>query len=51
LSEPPRNTQIFGDPVWPDPKKIQEHLAKSFNDRIIETEDHDVVQRTLGVKI
>ena len=51
LSEPPENTEIFGEPVWPDPKKIQEHLEKSFKDRIIETADHDVVQRTLGLKI
>ena len=45
---PPENAEIFGDVDWPTKDEIQLHLEKSFNDRIIDTVDHDVVKRTLG---
>jgi len=48
---PPLNPELFGDPVWPSKEEIQLHLEKSFNDRIIDTVGHDVVERTLGTKV
>ena len=45
---PPENAEIFGDVDWPTKEEIQLHFEKSFNDRIIDTVDHDVVKRTLG---
>jgi len=45
---PPENAEIFGDVDWPTEDEIQLNLEKSFNDRIIDTADHDVVKRTLG---
>jgi|TARA_R110000803_G_scaffold94335_2_gene161964 hypothetical protein len=48
---PPQNAEIFGDVDWPSEDEILQHLEKSFNDRIIDTADHDVVKRTLGLVI
>jgi|TARA_S200002703_G_C3778308_1_gene239715 hypothetical protein len=48
---PPQNAEIFGDVDWPSEDEILQHLEKSFNDRIIDSVDHDVVKRTLGLVI
>ena len=48
---PPENSEIFGDVDWPSEDEIQLNLEKSFNDRIIDTADHDVVRRTRGLVI
>ena len=48
---PPENAEIFGDVDWPTEDEIQLNLEKSFNDRIIDTADHDVVRRTRGLVI
>ena len=48
---PPQNAEIFGDVDWPSEDEILQHLEKSFNDRIIDTADNDVVKRTLGLVI
>ena len=47
----PENSVIFGDVEWPTEEEIKGHLEKSFQDRIIETVDHDVVKRTRGLVI
>jgi hypothetical protein len=39
----------LGDPVWPSKEEILNHLQKSFNERIIETVDHEIVKRTRGL--
>ena len=43
--------KIFGDVDWPSKDEIQLNLEKSFQDRIIDTADHDVVKRTRGTVI
>jgi len=48
LCEPPENAAAFGDPNWPDKDAILEHLKKSFADKIIETVDHEIIERTRG---
>jgi len=48
---PPENAEIFGDVDWPSEDEIQLNLEKSFQDRIIDTADHDVVKRTRGTVI
>ena len=45
---PPQNAEIFGEVEWPSQDEILEHLKVSFQDRIIDSADHDVVKRTLG---
>lgn len=47
--EPAEAPIELGEPVWPNPEEILDHLKKSFTERIIETVDHEVVKRTRGL--
>ena len=49
LCEPPEKAELFGDPTWPTEDQIIVHLQKSFDDKIIDTADHEIVKRTRGL--
>ena len=49
VSESPRDAAILGNPVWPTADEILEELKKSFKERIIDSTDHEIVKRTIGL--
>ena len=49
VMEPPEAAIELGNPIWPSADEILEHLKKSFQERIIETVDHEIVKRTRGL--
>ena len=49
VMEPPELAIELGDPIWPSEDEILDHLKKSFQERIIETVDHEIVKRTRGL--
>jgi len=49
VSEAPRDAAILGDPVWPSAADILNELRKSFKERIIDSVDHEIVKRTIGL--
>ena len=49
IVEEPRDAAILGDPVWPDAETILEELKKSFKERIIDSVDHEIVKRSIGL--
>ena len=49
VSESPRDAAILGNPVWPTADEILDELKKSFKERIIDSVDHEIVKRTIGL--
>jgi hypothetical protein len=49
VMEPPESAITLGDPVWPSEEEILDHLKKTFEERIIDTVDHEIVKRTRGL--
>jgi len=49
VMEPPESSIELGNPVWPSKEEILDHLKKSFQERMIETVDHEIVKRTRGL--
>ena len=49
LMEPPESAEALGKPTWLTKEEITAHLVKSFEDRMIESVDHEIVKRTRGL--
>tara|TARA_A100000171_G_scaffold43079_2_gene44868 strand:- start:305 stop:901 length:597 start_codon:yes stop_codon:yes gene_type:complete len=47
--EEPRDAAILGDPAWPTADVILNELRNSFKERIIDSPDHEIVKRTIGL--
>ncbi|HAI42263.1 MAG TPA: hypothetical protein DCM40_31200 [Maribacter sp.] len=49
MLEQPRDPEVLGHPQWPDSDEILNHLKKSFAERIIDSTEHEIVKRTIGL--
>ena len=49
VMEPAEAPIELGKPVWPSKEEILNHLKKSFEERIIENVEHEIVKRTRGL--
>jgi len=47
--EEPRDAAVLGDPAWPTEDVILNELRNSFKERIIDSPDHEIVKRTIGL--
>ena len=47
--EEPRDAAVLGDPAWPTADVILNELRNSFKERIIDSPDHEIVKRTIGL--
>lgn len=43
----PENLQVFKKPEW-DAKEVSRQVAKTFNEILIESVDHEIIQRAIG---